>query len=117
MPALDATAARTSDPEPMPALDATAATTSDPEPVPALDATAATTSDPEAVPALDATAATTPPPQPAIQLTCQMDDRVREKIWRETYLDDPYPSSIEAERLVRAAYRRFVDSLDPNAMP
>ena len=63
-------------------------------------------------------AATTPVTQPVQNpyLTFLADDGIREKVWRKTYLADPYPTSPEEERRVYAAYRRFVDSL-PNHLP
>jgi hypothetical protein len=100
-------------------LNTPAALTSITEQVPNLNTPAALTPATEQAPDLNTPAATIPISKQAqnLHFTILTDDRVREKAWRETYLDNPYPTSIEEERRVYAAYRRFVDSLDPNCTP
>ena len=116
---LATSAATTQITEPAPKLNTSAATTPITEPVPKLDTPAATTQTAEPVPKLDTSAATTPTPpiRNILDPTGLAAESFREKTWRMAYLDNPFPTSYEAEMRVRAAYQRYKASLGPPPPP
>jgi hypothetical protein len=91
---LSAAATTTPNPEPATSLAIIATTTPNPEPATSLASTAATTPNPEPATSLASTAATTPNPQPtsSLNLTIAMTpEEIRERAWRQTCMDEPYP--------------------------